>query len=130
MYLDSSAVVAILLDEPDAHQLLSRIHAAGQTEISIVSKVEAALSIGRNIKDYALAGRLVDEFLDKIGAKISAVPPEIYGDVLQAYTRYGKGTGHPARLNFGDCFSYASARRAAVPLLYKGDDFSQTDLAG
>ncbi|MFU0503042.1 type II toxin-antitoxin system VapC family toxin [Pseudaminobacter sp. NGMCC 1.201702] len=130
MYLDSSAVVAILLDEPEAHQLLSRLYAAGRTEISVVNKVEAALSIGRIIKDYSLAGRLVAEFLDKVGAKISAVAPESYDDVLQAYTRYGKGTGHPAKLNFGDCFSYAFAKRSGVPLLYKGEDFSQTDLAG
>ena len=47
---------------------------------------------------------------------------------MQAYVRYGKGTGHPAGLNFGDCFSYAIARRRNLPLLYKGDDFARTDL--
>lgn len=55
-------------------------------------------------------------------------PADLFEDVLQAYVRYGKGTGHPAGLNFGDCFSYAIARRRNLPLVHKGDDFARTDL--
>jgi ribonuclease VapC len=56
------------------------------------------------------------------------VPADLIDEVLKAYQRYGKGTGHRARLNFGDCFSYAFAKRLKAPLLFKGEDFSKTDI--
>lgn len=129
MHVETSAVVGILLEEPEASGLLARLSAADRPVTSVVNAVEAALSVGRSIKDYALAGRLVGDFLDKSGIEIIGVAPDLYDDVVRAYTRYGKGAGHPAKLNFGDCFSYALAKRAGVPLLYKGNDFSLTDLA-
>jgi ribonuclease VapC len=60
--------------------------------------------------------------------KVVDVPAGIFDEVMLAYARYGKGTGHSAKLNFGDCFSYAMAKRAGSRLLFKGNDFSQTDL--
>ncbi len=96
---------------------------------SLINAIEAALSVGRVIDDYLLAGGLVKEFLKQTGVTVQDVSADAYDDVVLAYSRYGKGTGHPARLNFGDCFSYALAKRAGLPLLYKGEDFSKTDMA-
>lgn len=130
MHVETSALVGILLEEPDAAALLERLHAADRPVTSVVNAVEAALSVGKSIKDYPLAGRLVSEFLEQAGVEILAVTPDLYTDVVWAYAHYGKGVGHPAKLNFGDCFSYALAKRTGTPLLYKGNDFSHTDLAG
>lgn len=68
------------------------------------------------------------DFLKKAGIEVVGVSAEVYDDVLLTYSRYGKGTGHPARLNFGDCFSYVTAKRLGGAQLCKGNDFSQTDL--
>jgi ribonuclease VapC len=130
MHVETSAVVGILMEEPEAKELLGRLNADDNRITSVVNAVEAALSIGRRIRDYPLAGRLVADFLDKADIGILPVPPDLYDDVVRAYSRYGKGTGHPAKLNIGDCFSYAFAKRSGHDLLYKGNDFSQTDLAG
>lgn len=71
----------------------------------------------------------LDEFLEASGIQIEPVTPQQARIARQAYARYGRGSGHPASLNFGDCFSYALAKEKGLPLLYKGDDFVQTDLA-
>lgn len=67
-------------------------------------------------------------FLDETGIEVIAITDEIGRAALDAFDRYGKGRGHPARLNLGDCFAYGAAVTLGVPLLYKGDDFTQTDL--
>jgi ribonuclease VapC len=129
MYVDASAIVAVLIGEADGSQLLARIEESRSPFTSIVTKVEAALAIGRAMGDVKTGADLVDAFLDQLDVRVDAVPVDLYESIMQAAARYGKGTGHPARLNFGDCFSYAMAKRAGVPLLYKGNDFSKTDLA-
>ena len=129
MYVDASAIVAILAGEPDGADLLASIHRSRAPFTSIVTKVEAALALGRAMGNPAKSAQLLDAFLDRVGVRVEGVSPDLYGPVMQAYARYGKGTGHPARLNFGDCFAYAIARRSGVPLLYKGEDFARTDLA-
>jgi ribonuclease VapC len=129
MYVDASAIVAVLIGEADGSQLLARIEESRSPFTSIVTKVEAALAIGRAMGDVKTGADLVDAFLDQLDVRADAVPVDLYESIMQAAARYGKGTGHPARLNFGDCFSYAMAKRAGVPLLYKGNDFSKTDLA-
>lgn len=128
MLVETSAIVAILLEEPEAGDFLARLNAAERPATSIVNKIEAALAVGRAITDYPLATRLVAEFLNEVGVTILPVPVDIYDDVMAAYAAFGKGVGHKAQLNFGDCFSYAFAKRAATPLLFKGNDFAQTDL--
>ena len=130
MLVETSAIVAILLEEPDAVDFVERIDAAEKPVTTVVNAFEAALSVGRTIENYRLASRLVPELLEKIGVAMVGVEPDIYDHVVDAYLRYGKGTGHPAKLNFGDCFSYAFAKRTGTPLLYKGNDFAQTDMAG
>ncbi|OQM77310.1 type II toxin-antitoxin system VapC family toxin [Manganibacter manganicus] len=130
MHVETSAVVGILLEEPEAKELLVRLNADDNPVTSVINAVEAALSVGRSIEDYPLAGQLVAAFLDKAGVRILPVAADVYDDVVRAYSRYGKGSGHPAKLNFGDCLSYALAKRTGQALLYKGNDFAQTDLAG
>lgn len=130
MLVETSAIVAILLEEAEAGDFLARINATERPVTSVVNKIEAALAVGRAIDDYPLATRLVAEFLDEAGVTVLPVPVDIYGDVMAAYAAFGKGVGHKAQLNFGDCFSYAFAKRAAVPMLFKGNDFAQTDLGG
>ncbi len=70
---------------------------------------------------------MVEDFLALIGVRVEAVPAEARAMAIDAFERFGEGR-HPAALNFGDCFAYACARRFGVPLLYKGDDFPQTDI--
>lgn len=129
MYLDASAIVAIALREAERDPLLESIAHAGSTHTSIVSAFEAVLAIGRETGDRTNAGELVKALLDGVGTELRAAGPELLPELAAAYARYGKGTGHPAQLNMGDCFSYAMAKAAGVPLLYKGDDFAFTDLA-
>lgn len=129
MYVETSAIVAILIGEPDGAELLARIEASEAPFTSIVSKVEAALAIGKAMGDFDRSTEIVDVFLDQLSVRVDAVAADLYRPVMQAARRYGKGSGHPARLNFGDCFSYAIASRSGLPLLYKGDDFALTDLA-
>jgi ribonuclease VapC len=129
LIVETSAIVAILLGEHDAQDLIDRVDAADKPVTSAINAFEAVLSIGRAMRNYELASELVPDLLASSSIEMVGVPSSIYDGAVAAYLRYGKGTGHPAKLNFGDCFSYAMAKRAGVPLLYKGDDFAQTDLA-
>jgi ribonuclease VapC len=130
VYVDSSAIVAIILDDPDAAALLKRLMAASNPFTSIVTKVEASLALTRISGKAGPAAQMVVEFLDRLDIRVIAVEPTMFEHVMQAAARYGRRSGHRAQLNFGDCFSYAFAKQAKVPLLYKGNDFAQTDLVG
>ena len=129
MLVETSAIVAIILDEPDALELAERIDAAERPVTTIVNAFEAALSIGKAIENRKLAAKVVPEMLKRADVEMIGVDAELYEGLVEAYATYGKGTGHPARLNFGDCFSYAMAKRLGVSLLYTGSDFARTDLA-
>ena len=129
MYVDSSAIVAIILDEADAPDLLKRLVAARDPFTSIVSKVEASLALLRVGRSDVPAGQIVSDFLDRLEIRVVSAELSTFDKVMEAASRYGKRSGHAARLNFGDCFSYAFAKQAKVPLLYKGNDLAQTDLA-
>jgi ribonuclease VapC len=129
LFIDASAASAILLDEADARSLQARFVAADTLRIiSPVAIFETALAIAPKLRLTLAAAEA--EVMNLI-AEIVIVPitPEIGRLALDARARYGKGTGHPARLNMGDCFAYACAKAHRVPLLYKGDDFVHTDLA-
>lgn len=129
MYVDTSAIVAILLDEPDAAALLEKLTRAPNRFTSIVSKVEASLALGKIGGEGVPAAQLVTDLLERLDIPVVAAEPLLFERVMEAARRYGKASGHPARLNFGDCFSYAFAKQAGAPLLYKGNDFARTDLA-
>ncbi len=127
MFIDASAIVAMLVDEPEAASLRSRVKGAAVVVVSPIAVYEATLAITR-IKacPVASASRVVAEFVDLSGAEIMPIDEEIGEAAVDAFNRFGKGR-HPAALNMGDCFAYACARSRAMPLLCKGDDFARTD---
>ena len=126
MILDTSAVVAILKDEPEAPGFARAIAESAQVRISAVSYVEVAAVLDR--AEDPLPGRELDRLLEVAGATIEPVTVEQARTARAAYRDFGRGSGHPASLNFGDCFSYALATETAEPLLFKGEDFNNTDV--
>lgn len=129
MFVDSSAIVAILTAEEDADRLADRIEAADAPVTSAIAIFEAALGICR--KRYATVEEARDDvraFLEAAGIEVVSIAGAEAEAALLAFSRYGKGRGHPAQLNMGDCFAYAVARTRDIPLLYRENDFSQTDI--
>lgn len=128
MFIDASALTAILADEKDARALLSRLQTARRRVTSPLALWETTIAIAR-ILDFSIADaqQAVEEFLKLAEIETIEVAPGAFHIAVEAYDRFGKSR-HPAALNFGDCFAYACARNANVPLLYKGDDFPLTDI--
>jgi ribonuclease VapC len=124
--VDSSALIAILRAEPDARKYAEAIANALVRRLSAANYVETAAVVDGS-RD-PIASRRFDDFLREAELIIEPVTAEQAQVARDAYRDYGRGSGHPARLNFGDCFSYALARVKNEPLLFKGDDFSQTDV--
>lgn len=127
MILDSSAVVAILRGEPEADEFEQILEAVQGCRISAVNYVETACVVD-SIRNPVASARL-DDFLTEARCTIESVTEEQARLARQAYRDYGKGSGHPAGLNLGDCFAYALARARREPLLFKGQDFIHTDIA-
>ena len=126
MVLDTSAIVAILLNEPERARFVQLIEAAPVRRLSAASRVEATLVIEGRKRD---AGRAdLDLFLHEAEVEIAPVTLEQAEFACQAFRRYGRRR-HPAGLNFGNVFAYAVARVTGEPLLFKGDDFATTDIA-
>jgi len=125
MVLDTSAIVAILLDEPERRAFDRRIEADSRRLISAATQVEATFVI-ESRKGEPGRERL-ERFFRLTGAEVIAVTPEQATIACEAFRRYGKGR-HPAGLNFGDVFAYALAKATGEPLLFKGDDFGRTDI--
>lgn len=128
LLVEPSSTVAILAGENDADSLIARLGAHRNRVMSVVGAVEAAYGIGRIIGDYERGTKLVRLFCDEMKIEVLPLPSDILEDVMLAASRYGKGTGHPAKLNLGDCFSYAFAKRLGARILFKGNDFPHTDL--
>ena len=126
MIVDTSAIVAILRNEPDAAQFAEAIDAAKIRRVSAVNLVEAAVVIDGS-RD-PVATRKFDEFIREAALKIEVVDAEQARIAREAYRDFGKRSGHPAGLNFGDCFAYALAKATNEPILFKGRDFTHTDL--
>lgn len=128
MFVDASALTAMLTDERDARTLLSRLQNYPKRTTSPLAVWETVIAVARILGlSVGAAGAAVEDYLKLMGITVVAVSPETRLIALDAYDRYGKSR-HPAALNFGDCFAYACARHEGVPLLYKGDDFPQTDI--
>jgi ribonuclease VapC len=125
MVIDTSAIVAIAFNEPDAASLEQRIADDPVRVISAATVLLAAMVIEARLGEPG--GSELDLWLHKVGVEIIAVEAEHADQARRAWRRYGKGR-HPAGLNYGDCFSYALAALTGEPLLYKGNDFSQTDI--
>lgn len=126
MIVDSSAVLAILFAEEDAAHFAAAIASAEICRMSAANWLESAIRV--DLGGDPIASGAYDELIREARIAIEAVTQEQARLARQAYRAYGKGTGHPARLNFGDCFAYALAKLMREPLLYKGDDFARTDL--
>lgn len=126
MIVDSSVLVAILQEEPEAPSLLKTLAGhQGILRLSAANYLETAIVIDCN-SSAELSTRL-DALIAELGIEIVPVSPQHASIGRVAYRTYGKGN-HPARLNFGDCFAYALAKATGEPLLFKGDDFVHTDV--
>lgn len=125
MVIDTSAIVAILLNEPEAETLRRAIVADAVRLVPATCVFEARMVLVSRRGEHALAE--IDLWLTKIAADVIAVDADLVDVATQAWLIYGKGR-HPAGLNFADCFSYALAKRSDEPLLFIGDDFSKTDI--
>lgn len=126
MIIDTSAIIAILRREPEHARFSVILDGSSVNRISAGTLVEAYMVVDR-WKDPLLSSRF-DDILDRFSVHIEPVTPDQARIARQAFRDYGRGSGHPANLNFGDCFSYALARATREPLLFKGRDFSRTDL--
>ena len=124
--VDSSALVVILRDESDAATYTTAIENAAECRISAAAFLETAIVIDRS-RD-PIASRRLDDLLREAQIVIEPVSEDQAHIARQAYRDYGRGSGHPARLNFGDCLAYALARATGEQLLFKGDDLRQTDI--
>ena len=125
MILDSSAIIAVLRDEPDADALSAAIESAETRRVSVATYIESAIVIDSN--RTVLLSNLLDSFLGRALIIIEPVTVEQGRLAREAYRDFGKGH-HRAGLNFGDCFAYALAKDKGEPLLFKGDDFKETDV--
>jgi ribonuclease VapC len=129
VFVDASALVAILAGETDGEELRLKLKGTRKRVVSPMVIFEASLAI-RRIKDFTPveAFELVSEFLKIYGIKHMSIEPRSVEMAIRTFERYGKGQGSKARLNMGDCFAYACARLHKVPLLCKGNDFIHTDI--
>ena len=126
MIVDSSALVSAIKREPDWIELSRAMDSAKSLSMSAASYLETSIVID-GLRSPVQSARL-DDLIEEMGMVIEPVTAEQARIARQAYRDYGKGSGHAANLNFGDCFSYALARDKREPLLYKGDDFVHTDI--
>lgn len=126
MIVDSSALVAILLAEPERQALLEAIQQAPEVAMTAASHLEVGMVVdGRG---NPVLSRQYDALLEALGIEVVDTTAEQARVARAAHRDFGRGSGHPARLNFGDCLSYAAAVQDGVPLLFTGDDFIHTDV--
>jgi ribonuclease VapC len=127
MIVDTSALIAILRDEPEARAFAIAIADADYRRISAANYLEAAIVIDGS--HDPIASRRFDDLLREAAIAIEPVTAEQARVARDAYRDFGRGSGHAARLNFGDCFAFALARTTGEPLLFKGDDFLHAGFA-
>lgn len=129
MFVDASAIVAILNREPEADTFADAIENSAAPVTSPIAVFEATLGLCRlRHASVEEAAADVAEFLSVAAIQCLPIAAEEADTALVAAARYGKGRGHPAQLNLGDCFAYAMARNRRIPLLFKGNDFTKTDI--
>jgi len=126
MIVESSALIAILRDEPEAQAFTETMEHAATVRISAATLFEASM-VADKFGSPKLSARF-DELVEEAKMVIEPFTESQARIARKAYRDYGRGSGHPANLNLGDCFSYALARDKREPILYKGDDFGHTDL--
>ncbi len=126
MIVDTSAITAVLRNEREAAGFALALAGSTTSRMSSGTYLEAAIVVDAS-GDPVLSARF-DELVSTAGIEIVPVDADAAGIARAAYRDYGRGSGHAARLNFGDCFAYALARATSEPLLFTGDDFAATDL--
>ena len=126
MVIDTSALIAIMQNEPERRRFNELIEAATATYVSAATLLETRMVLFARSGDSAVLA--LDAFLLKSRMIVMEVSPHIADIAFDAYRKYGKVSGRGAVLNYGDCFSYALAKHLAAPLLFKGNDFSKTDI--
>jgi ribonuclease VapC len=119
-------LVAIIDGEPEARKFSGIMAASHSLRMSAANYLETAMVVDKR-KNAAFSGQL-DELVENYGVVLEPVSVEHAYAARQAFQKFGKGMGHPAQLNFGDCFAYALAKGSGEPLLFKGDDFPHTDI--
>ncbi len=129
MFVDASAMVAILAGEPERSMLLRCLDRADAPITSAMAMFETTAVLTRKKAQGVEASEAqLRAFLEEAGIALVPIGEAEGREALTAYARFGKGRGHPAQLNMGDCFAYACARTHGVPLLFIGDDFSRTGI--
>lgn len=130
IFVDASAIIAIMTQETDCDRLIAALEEAPQAITSPIALFEAVAGLCRKralTADHARSH--VAAFLTVCGIEVVPITPEIGENALSAFDRYGKGRGHPAQLNLGDCFAYAATKRHKAELLFTGNDLGHTDIA-
>ena len=128
MIVDTSAVIAVLKEESDAPRFLRALAISAEPKrMSAANYLEAAIVVDANRNP--LLSRRLDDLIVQTEIRAEPVTLEHAEIARAAYRDFGRGSSHPAQLNFGDCFAYALAKSMREPLLFKGDDFSHTDVA-
>jgi ribonuclease VapC len=129
VFIDTSAFVAIVLDEPEAVRMLTAISKAASHFTSGVVQLETSMVVAtRSAVSPMIALRTFDAILEQAAIETRPLTDNISRHAVAAFDKYGKGRGHPAQLNLADCLSYAYAKAFEAPILFKGSDFRQTDL--
>jgi ribonuclease VapC len=129
MFIETSAIVSLIALEAGYERLVTQIEASSGTTTSPIVILEASMVLAIKLDvEPGQAEQRVRSLLDECGTRITSVDSETASLAVEAFSRYGKGRGHPARLNLADCFSYACAKQHKVPILYVGNDFAQTDI--
>ena len=126
MIVDSSALLAIVREEPEGRSFVEAIYDAPVVRVSAGTLLETTIVI--DARGDPIASRSLDDFITLTGIMVEPVTEEHARIGRAAYRDFGRGSGHPARLNYGDCFAYALAKTTGEPLLFKGNDFNHTDL--
>lgn len=125
MIVDTSALIAVLMNEEDEDTFARAMLKAKSLKMSAATWLEAAIIVDQ--RPHSGAGYVFEDYIKYLNIQIAPVTSEIAYLARVAYNRFGKGQ-HSARLNYGDCFSYALAKHTGEPLLFKGNDFAQTDI--
>lgn len=129
MFVDTSVIVAILADEPDAGDFATKLAEAQHCYTSGLVILEAAMRLSSLLRvDPVQAEARIQQVLGEAGISIIPIDGGIAKRAVVAFAAYGKGRGHPAQLNLADCMSYACAQAYRVPLLFKGNNFARTDI--
>lgn len=126
MIVDASAVLAVLYREPECADFIAALESADKPMMSIINHMEVAIKVDRD--PDPVQSRTFDRFVREVGIELTPITEEHLTVARAAYRDFGKGSGHRARLNLGDCFAYALAAVTDRPLLYKGNDFVHTDI--